>query len=316
MDFGEILTRAWHIIWRHKILWLFGILASCGANAGSSGSNSNFRIERNYNFQELPPQWQNFFDQLSRRIESIPVWVWILLAVAGIVLFLLVVVLQTIGHIGLIKGAQLADEGAATLSLGSLLSASLPYFWRVLLLNVLVGVVIFIVVMVAIVVLVVLGIATLGIGLVCLGIPLFCLLFIASIAIGLLMEMTIIAIVTENLGIMAALERAWSLLRSNVGSILVIALILMVGGWIVGLILAIPLFLVVLPPIIAAAAGSRDLFPGSLAVTIALLCILAPILIVAQGIVRSYTGTAWTLTFRRLAGRKPLLEPVVPAQQL
>src|SRR5437773_2631742 len=26
-NFGEILTRAWQIIWKHKILWVFGILA-------------------------------------------------------------------------------------------------------------------------------------------------------------------------------------------------------------------------------------------------------------------------------------------------
>jgi hypothetical protein len=29
-NFGEVLTRAWQIIWKHKVLWVFGILASCG----------------------------------------------------------------------------------------------------------------------------------------------------------------------------------------------------------------------------------------------------------------------------------------------
>ena len=28
MDFGKILSRAWHIIWNNKIIWLFGIFAS------------------------------------------------------------------------------------------------------------------------------------------------------------------------------------------------------------------------------------------------------------------------------------------------
>ena len=30
MDFGEILSKAWKIIWKFKILWIFGILTSCG----------------------------------------------------------------------------------------------------------------------------------------------------------------------------------------------------------------------------------------------------------------------------------------------
>ncbi len=32
MDFGNILTRAWQISWKHKALWLFGILAACGGS--------------------------------------------------------------------------------------------------------------------------------------------------------------------------------------------------------------------------------------------------------------------------------------------
>ena len=42
-NFGEVLTRAWQIIWKHKVLWIFGILASCarGGGGGSSGGGGN-----------------------------------------------------------------------------------------------------------------------------------------------------------------------------------------------------------------------------------------------------------------------------------
>ena len=33
-NFGEVLTRAWQIIWKHKVLWIFGILASCARGGG------------------------------------------------------------------------------------------------------------------------------------------------------------------------------------------------------------------------------------------------------------------------------------------
>jgi hypothetical protein len=38
MDFGEVFSKAWKIIWKYKILWLFGIFASCsGGGAGLGG---------------------------------------------------------------------------------------------------------------------------------------------------------------------------------------------------------------------------------------------------------------------------------------
>jgi hypothetical protein len=27
-DFGKVLSRSWQIIWKHKVLWIFGILAN------------------------------------------------------------------------------------------------------------------------------------------------------------------------------------------------------------------------------------------------------------------------------------------------
>ena len=37
MDFGEVLTKTWKIIWKYKILWLFGIFASCSGGGGGGG---------------------------------------------------------------------------------------------------------------------------------------------------------------------------------------------------------------------------------------------------------------------------------------
>ena len=37
MDYGEVLSRAWRIIWKHKVLWIFGIMAGC--TSGSGGGN-------------------------------------------------------------------------------------------------------------------------------------------------------------------------------------------------------------------------------------------------------------------------------------
>jgi len=38
-NFGEVLTRAWQIIWKHKVLWIFGFLAGCGQSGSSVRGN-------------------------------------------------------------------------------------------------------------------------------------------------------------------------------------------------------------------------------------------------------------------------------------
>ena len=37
MNYGEVLSRAWQIIWKYKVLWIFGILAGLGSGGGGSG---------------------------------------------------------------------------------------------------------------------------------------------------------------------------------------------------------------------------------------------------------------------------------------
>jgi hypothetical protein len=44
MDFGEVLTKAWKIIWKYKILWLFGIFVFLWGGGGGGGGGGG-RIE-------------------------------------------------------------------------------------------------------------------------------------------------------------------------------------------------------------------------------------------------------------------------------
>ena len=63
MDFGYVLKRAWQIIWKFKVLWIFGILASCGQAGSSGGSNSGYR----FSSQDINigPQIEGFFNRLN-----------------------------------------------------------------------------------------------------------------------------------------------------------------------------------------------------------------------------------------------------------
>ncbi|MDD5371040.1 MAG: hypothetical protein PHQ40_18320 [Anaerolineaceae bacterium] len=316
MDFGEVLQKAWRIIWKHKVLWLFGILAGCGSAGNSGGSSSGYRFNSGGgggSRGNLPEGWQTFFQQLQRTLENIPAWVWILLAALLFALFIALIFINTIGRIGLVRGASLADEGAMTLGFGELFNGSLSYFWRVFLLNLLIGLAFLVIILVLTIPLILLTIGTLGIALLCL-IPLACLLIPVMWVVGVIIEQANIALIVENLGILAAVQRGWDVVRRNLGAIIVMALILFIGGAIAGLVIAIPLVFLLVPPLVGMAAGNQGLGAG-LVISLVLFVIYLPIALVLGGILRAYITTSWTLTFRRLTGRTALgasLPTIVP----
>jgi hypothetical protein len=301
MDFGEVLSSAWRTIWRHKVLWIFGILASCGSSGGGS-SNTKYTID------ELPVNVESFFTQIPEWQIALMVGIGILIA---LFLLILVIFFSTMGKVGLIRGTEQVDRGTAKLSFRELFSGSIPYFWRVFLLNLLVGISIFIVFVAGLIMFIFGTILTLGLGALCL-IPLICLLIPLALAISVWVEQSTIAIVVEDLGIIDGLKRGWEVIRTNVGTMIIMWFILVlvigiIGGFIIGL----PLFVVVLPSLIGIVLGTETVQSTALVLgAVGLICYL-PFLIILAGILRSYTESAWTLTFLRLT-RPPELQELEP----
>ena len=305
MNYGEVLSKAWQIIWKHKVLWIFGILAGC--SRGSSGSgNVNYAFSRG----DMPRWFDNYswqFNQMSNGQIAALVGVGILVI---LVLVVLAIFLNTIGRIGIIRGTQQADLGAISVTFGDLFRGSLPYFWRVFLLNLLVGLVIALIVLVFVSLGVVVGILTLGLALLCL-IPLICLIVPLAWLVTIFLEQANIAIVVENVGIMDGLRRGWEVFTKNFGPMILMGLILYVGvGLIGGLIIAAPMLLIIIPAVGGLALGVERSIWGGL--VIAGLCFIAylPFLILLNGILTSYIESAWTLTYMRLTSKPDSLVPV------
>ena len=299
MDYGEVLSRAWQIIWKHKVLWIFGILASCSSsNYGSitSGSGSSW-------------QANEFPYQIERTINLIPDWQIVMfigmIFLVVLVLVILAIFLGTIGRIGLIRGTAQADRDIEKLSFGELFSGSMPYFWRVFLLNLLVGLFLAIAIFALILT-------------ICLA-PLACLMIPVACVISVILEQAGIAIVLEELGIMDGLKRGWEVVRLNPGPMIVMWLILVLGiGILGGLMIGIPLIFSLGPIIALLITGGERAIIGGLAVAAICFAVYLPFLFVLSGILRSYVGSAWTLTFLRLTalaaplGQEPL-EPLAEA---
>src|SRR6266508_1358041 len=290
-NFGEVLSRAWQIIWKHKVLWIFGIFAGCargggggGGGGGGAGQGGNQRF----------PQLERVFEQIGQWITDHP-WIIVVFVLLILVLVVLSLFFGTIGRIGLIKGTVQAEQGAERLIFGELFSESMPYFWRVLGLSVLIGLILFFVLLFLFIPLAFFGALTLGIGFICI-LPLVCILIPVLWGIAVVIEQSNVAIVLENLSISDGLRKGWEVVRANIGPMILLALILFIGSGIVGFIFAIPVLVAVLPFIFGAANNSTSL------ILIGVVCCVVyfPILLVLNGILTAYMQTVWALTYIRL----------------
>jgi hypothetical protein len=330
MDYGEILSKAWKITWKFKVLWIFGILAGCGA---SQGGNLNFNNSYQTNGNgfsgptpNLPPALMDALDRFARLFED-PTFIWkFVAAVMGIVCILILVeiFLGTIGRIGLIKGAAEADAGAEKLTFGGLWRESTPYFWRVFWLSFLVGTP-FIIAMIAI--FAGLGVAMFSFANSTGNIPnmsgflillpvlcvLLCVIFILAILLGFISTQAERAIVLENKSILDGFRRGWKVLTENLGPILIIWLISVVIGFVAAIVIALPLLVVLGPLVIAFIANVNNVnfsFTPWIVAFVCIICAYIPISWLANGILMTYLQSVWTLTYIRIT--KPKQEEQAP----
>lgn len=302
-NFGEVLSRAWQIVWKHKVLWIFGILASCGR--GGSSFSSSGRGDGGFGTPpDLPPQVLQLLQIIQ---ENLTTFITI-----GVALFCLIwivsIFLSTIGKIGLIRGTFQIDGGAENLIFGQLFSESTPYFWRIFGLSLLISLPIFVVIAALAAGLVVFAISASGgsdasgVGFLAI-LPIFigciCLLVPVLFVIGMIARQAENAIVLEDMRVLPSLSRGWDVFRKNLGPIILMAIILAVIGFAVGFVIAIPVFIVLIPAMFAFIAGEAQSWTPLIVGGI-ILCIYAPISLLIQGIAIAYTESAWTLTYVRL----------------
>jgi hypothetical protein len=320
MNYSLIIERAWKIIWKFKVLWIFGILASCSANRGGGSGGSNFRSSTGGNtsfgnnfasgVNQLPPQLRQFGLQMQHMATTGELWTWligigIILALLIIVMSLLFMALGAIGQIGLIKGTWKAEEGAQKLTFTELFNEGKESLWKVILFKILLGV--FNIALV--IVFIILTIMTLGCGL----IVLLPALIVGSYVLWVLIELIMPAMVGDDMAMMDAISKTWTLFKQNwVGSCLM-GLLLSVINFVVSLVFAIPVILAFLPVIfgvisMTASHGGIEALMPSLIISGILVLIFIPIGIFLHGVLEAYLGTAWALTYRQLTGR-PVAEP-------
>jgi len=131
--------------------------------------------------------------------------------------------------------------------------------------------------------------------------------------VGVIVEQSNRAIVLEDLSLVDGVKRGWEISKSNIGPLIVMGLILFGITFVLGIIIALPIFIVVFPTIFTFVMGEGQSFtPLYLAVTC--ICLYAPISWVLNGILTTFTQSAWTLTYLRLTQKPEALEATVFAE--
>jgi hypothetical protein len=331
INIGEILSKSWKIVWKFKVLWIFGILAGCGGGNGNrfnyNGGSNGGGGSGNGNTGQIPDFLRQF--QYMRPEQAIREFINQYLAIiVGVILLLCVLwflfyFLGVMGRIGLIKGAGKADAGVESMSFGELWTEGLPFFWRMFGLNLLVGLPFFLLIVILLAGLAFAGFSAFrgdmsnaGTGVMLVGaigvfFAFMCVISLISLVVGMIVEQAQNAIVLEDLGILESLGRGWSVFKSGFLSVVVIAIILGVIGWIIGLVMALPMIAIAVPAVIGMAAAGTKNFIVPLVIAGGCCVLYFPVLLVLSGILQSYTQSVWTLTYRRLTD---LMKPVLPAQ--
>src|SRR5512145_453461 len=226
-NFGEVLSRAWQIIWKHKVLWIFGVFAGCSRGGSNFNSSSNSGGDGGgFGNVNIPPQLEQFFENVA---ENITMYMVIAITLFCVI-WLVMIFLGTIGRIGLIRGTWQVEGGVEHLVFGELFSESMPFFWRIFGLSLLAALPILIVVILAIVMMVPIMVASSGgggdaaaagaFGSMTLFCGCLCLLVPVMIVIGLVVRQAENAIVLEDMGVMPSISRGWEVFRGNLGPII------------------------------------------------------------------------------------------------
>ncbi len=312
MNYGEILKKAWKIIWKHKILWLFGILAGCSFSGSSGGSGASSGISSSSN--ALSQQGaQQTISSLGESLSTIPTGVWVFLAISlvialvvlGFVFSILSLFAGTLGEAGVIAGASLADEAGddeSPLSLNAVFERLKPHYWKAFLVKIGYGALSSILTLVFFLPLFLFISCTCFLG-----------LFIL-IPVGWLfqtwLKLTLIAIIEEDLNVGDAIRRAWQLMIKNIVHVLVMSLILEVLSVIIGLLLVMPILFSIVPLAAILLIIGQNLAIVGVSLMVLMGLILVPVSLLIGGALKAFVLTSWTLTYRRLVAKEEL-EPTL-----
>lgn len=290
-DFSEVLTRAWQITWKHKILWAYGFLLTM------------------FGFLFIPLSIIPVFaPDISDRMIDEP-WLALIL-VAGFFVFILALYpVSVIMNGALTVGVLRAERGEDKLSFMELIRESFPFFWRILGLMLLYGVAMIIAMLAFSALQVILTLVTFGLAAICM-VPLSFLTYPVIFIWYACMEQSMTAIVADNMNIMDAAQQGWQIFRKNIGAVAIVGLVLYLGVSFISGFAMLPM----LAPFLAIPFALESIELNTNIFLVAVICaaVYGTLFLILQGGILAFMKAGWVLTYlhltRSLAAQPVLLE--------
>jgi hypothetical protein len=297
LDIGEVLTRAWQITWRHKVLWLFSALPVL----------LSFLI---FPFVSLPIFFMDQDPFGNRSLLDEPLYI-LLLVGFSIFISLLSFLLYGISSSSVLLGVLRADEGSEQIRFRELLNDGKKYWWRVLGVMLLVGLGISVILMVVFGCMLLFSILTAGIGFICMQ-PLMLLMYPTMMVLYGFIEETQAAVVVDELGVMDAIRRGWELVRSNFWPIVLISLIVYLGIGFLSAIVMLPFMMPFFFVPIFMETQQVDFNSRTLMLIMGgFSLVLLPVMALVQGITITFLKSTYTLVYLRLTRPAGAPQPVL-----
>jgi hypothetical protein len=331
MKIGDVLKQSWAIVWRHKILWLFGLFA---AEAGGSGISGNFNSGNSFSpssFNTSSSQTSELGYQITRTLAE-----WWPVLVAGLVFLILIGIIWWILSVaargGIVALADDADAGREVHGSHGW-SVGFHYWGRVFLQSFVFGLPIFLITLAFIVIIFLVAggsIAAIASGARTGGSPgmaaggvlgllagvcgftavFFVVILAIAIVYAVLVPVSLRYAILHDRPAVQAIGDGWRLVRTQLGKVALTAVTLWGLGIVFGIGLFVVLLIFIVPVVFAALA--------KVWVAVAFFGVLLIIAAMFAGAIWSaYYSTAWTVAFRAItdpgaiAAEKPGI-PVIP----
>jgi hypothetical protein len=293
-DYGNVLTRALQITWKHKSFWLFMMFPMLiGAIMFIAFAAPVFFFGEN--------------DEMMGLVFA----GWLAVLVLGSIASL---VISAAGITSLTLGILRVERGEGSTSFMDLVRDGFPYFGRafgaVLIIQLSIGAVFtgfFLCVAL-------LSAVTMGLASICLQ-PVMILLTPLSFLVIAVMDASVVAVIDENLGAWDAVKRAIQVIREHVWKFIVISLIVYFGSSILTSIFIFPAMIPAMMGPVLIESGVDVSGPMLAVIFVPFICLFFGIMSLLTGVTGAFTTSALALSYLRLArptGGEVIFAPEAP----
>ena len=303
MNYGNILTKAWKTVWKHKVIFWFGMLMAIPSALMGIIMAGMF-----YSFSE--EKLISFFEGNSTEPDAFLLF-FILFFVSMILFTILSYATMALSFAGTLKGTFELKDKEITISFRELWEASLPFVWRVFGIMAIIFIGIFSFFAVIMFLGAIFGAVTAGIGFICL-MPLMLLIIPLELLAFLFASIAMAVVVTEDIGVFDAMRKAKDLLKQKFWPLILLGIIVGFILWAVNMVAMLPLqvaqFAFMMPMMSDPYMQDPTAFFRPFSI---LMAIMMPLIGIVQGLSLAYANAVWIFSYFDITAKPENEEEVI-----